>query len=122
MQSKKILFVDDEADLGYLMKRFLETEGYNVSVAHDGQEGLEKAIEENPDLILLDVMMPRMNGFQMCTQLKNHTSLQNIPVIFVTALHQCKDEFISSTMGANGYVTKPFEHQHLLSEIARTLQ
>lgn len=122
MQSKKILFVDDEADLGYLMKRFLETEGYDVSVAHDGQEGLEKAIDENPDLILLDVMMPRMNGFQMCTQLKNHTSLQNIPVIFVTALNQCKDEFISSTMGANGYVTKPFEHQHLLNEIARTLQ
>jgi len=118
---KRILIVDDEKDLVDILKTRLEIEGYEILAAYDGQEGLEKAQEEKPDLILLDVMMPKMNGYQVCRLLKYDEEFQNIPVIIITARGQEQDKMTGDEVGADEYITKPFENGVLFAKIKELL-
>ena len=118
MAKKKILIVDDEAELVDLVKIRLEAAGYDVVKAYDGQEGLEKAKSEKPDLILLDIMMPKMDGYKVCGLLKMDARFKKIPIILFSAKAQKEDELIAKEVGADFYITKPFEAAVFLSKIA----
>ncbi len=115
---KKILIVDDEADLVELLQVLLEQKGYEVFTAFDGQEGLDKVKEKRPDLVVLDVMMPKMDGYQMCRLLKFDEELRQIPVILLTARGQERDKKTGRDVGADDYMTKPFENAELLQKIS----
>lgn len=120
-QKKKILLIDDEEDLIEELKLGLEGNGCEVLTAYDGQEGLEKARREKPDLILLDILMPEVNGFQVCHDLKKDTATQSIPVIMLTAMAQEKDKSWGKECGADAYITKPCAMKPLLSKIKSLL-
>ncbi len=119
--AKKILVVDDERDLVETITFRLEAAGYEVSSAFDGQEGLEKAREIKPDLILLDVMMPKMDGYQVCRMLKFDDDYKNIPIIMLTARGQEQDKKTGGDVGADDYITKPFDSKDLLARIQKML-
>lgn len=119
---KKILIVDDEKDLVETITFRLEASGYEVIAAYDGQEGLDKARSEHPDLILLDVMMPKMDGYQVCRLLKFDEDFQKTPVIMLTARGQDQDKNTGKEVGVDGYITKPFESSVLLGEIDKLLK
>ncbi len=117
----KILMVDDEVQLVTMIQMRLEANGYEVITANDGEEGLEKAKNENPDLIMLDVMMPKMDGYKVCGLLKNDTRYSKIPIILFSARAQQDDKDVGSEVGADAYITKPFEPPVLLAKIEELL-
>jgi DNA-binding response OmpR family regulator len=118
---KRILVVDDESRVLAVIRRRLESVGYEVITAQDGAEGLDKARYLNPDLILLDVILPKMDGYEVCKQLKRDESLRHIPVLMLTGRSEEGDIHQGMITGADGYVTKPFQHEYLLSRIAEAL-
>ena len=118
---KKILLVDDEQDMVYVVKIRLEVDGFTVVTAGDGQEGLDKARQENPDLIILDLMLPKLDGYKVCRMLKFDEKYRNIPVILYTARGQETDEKLGYEVGADAYITKPFDPQKLLAKIHELL-
>ena len=119
--AKKILVVDDEPELVKALKIRLESAGYEVIPAYDGEEGIMKAREENPDLIVLDIMMPKMDGFTTLKELKKRSKNKPLPpVIVLTAKPKMQDLF--ATEGIKDYVVKPFEHQDLLDRIDKLLK
>jgi DNA-binding response OmpR family regulator len=120
-KSKKILVVDDEPDVASLLTLLLKSQGYNVIAAGDGQEALELARKQSPDLILLDIMLPRMDGYKVARMLKFDENFSHIPIIMLTAKIQEKDKETGLEMGANAYVTKPFDTEQLLKKIKDTL-
>lgn len=122
MSKKKILIVDDEKDIVETIKVRLEGNNYEVIAAYDGEEGLEKARTVNPDLIILDVMMPKVGGFRVCDDLKLDPKYKKIPIIILTAKTQEKDEEFGHEVGANAYITKPFESDELLAKIEELLK
>jgi len=95
----------------------LKSKGYDIVVAHSGEEALRKTKEERPDLILLDVMMPPPNGYQVCRTLKDDPEYKRIPIIFLTAKGTDSDKFWGMESGAEDYITKPFEADDLLAKI-----
>ena len=113
----RILLVDDEPNIVKIISRRLIAEGYEVFVAMDGMAALEKARAENPDLIILDVMLPKLNGYEVCRQLKQDTRYKKIPIIMLTALAQESDEEFVLEMGTDAYIRKPFKAQQLLQKI-----
>ena len=119
---KKILLVDDEESLVMLLTERLKFNGYDVITAADGQEGLDKAKKEKPDLILLDVMMPKMNGYQVSRLLKFDQRFKHIPIIMLTARTQAIDMKTGKETGADAYITKPFESENLIAEIKKFLK
>jgi len=122
MSMKKILVVDDEPFLVKALQIRLEHEGYEVISAYDGLEGLNKAREEKPDLIILDVMMPKKNGYQVCQELKSDDQYKYIPIIMLTAKGQKTEKEWGERTGADVYITKPFEDKELLAEIKKLLK
>lgn len=118
----KILVVDDEPDLVSTVQCHLGWCHYEVITATNGKEGLEKAVNEKPDLILLDVSMPVMNGHEMLERLRKHPDLKDIPVIMLTALCEADDIAIVSSYGISDYVTKPFDFAELMEKIANALE
>ena len=118
---KKILIVEDEEDLVKLLTLQLKNAGYDVVSAKDGQEGLEKVRAEMPDLVLLDVMMPKIDGFQVCRLLKFDNQFKHIPIIMLTARGLPKDEKTGAEVGADRYMVKPFEGKKLLKTIEELL-
>lgn len=116
-EKPRILLVDDEPSIVKMVGKRLEVEGFEVLIAVDGQEGLTKAQAEQPDLIILDLMLPTLNGYEVCTMLKQDTRYQRIPIILFTAKAQDKDEKLGMECGANAYVRKPFRAQELLERI-----
>lgn len=112
--AKKILVVDDEAELVDMVKIRLETNGYEVITACDGKEGVEKAMCQHPDLILLDLMMPVMDGFEALRCLKAEQSTSRIPVIVFTARGDTKSVLEAEDLKATDYIIKPFEPKELL--------
>ncbi len=123
MTAKRILVVDDEPDIVKVVSFRLRKEGYDVEVAVDGEQGLTMASSVHPDLILLDVTLPKMSGYEVCSRIKEDEALKQIPVIFMTAslgAGHFNDMFPKT--GAQGYVFKPFEFQRLLSEIEKFLK
>ena len=105
---KKILIVDDEADIIEILQFVLEAEGFECITAFDGEEGLKLAREIHPDLIILDVMMPKINGYKISRLLKYDNKYKDIPILMITARSQDEDKVIGEETGANEYITKPF--------------
>lgn len=120
--AKKILVVDDEKDLVETLTFRLEANNYEVIKAYDGQEGLEKAHTQKPDLIILDLMLPKMDGYKVCSFLKHDIKYKNIPIILFTARAQESDQKMGKEVGADAYVTKPFDPVVLLSKMAELLK
>ncbi|MEE8637520.1 MAG: response regulator [Candidatus Margulisiibacteriota bacterium] len=118
---QKILVVDDEPDVASLLTLMLKSQGYEVITAGDGQEALEKARSEKPDLIVLDIMLPKLDGYKVARMLKFDENFSHIPIIMVTAKIQEKDKKTGIEMGADAYVTKPFDTTALLEKIKETL-
>ncbi len=116
-----ILVVDDSPTETHIISSALEKQGHRVSVAVDGKDGVEKATQLMPDLILMDVVMPELNGFQATRQLSNQSETANIPVIMVTTKNQKTDKMWAESQGAKGYVTKPFVENDLIDEVNRLL-
>ncbi len=118
----KILVIDDETQLIEMVQMRLEAAGYEVVTASDGQEGLDKAKSIEPDLILCDVMMPKMDGYKVCGLLKNDSRYSKIPLILFTARAQQDDQDVGDEVGADAYITKPFEPPVLLAKIKELLE
>ncbi len=119
---KRILVVDDEIDLVETLRFSLELEGYEVLVAYNGEEALHLARNENPDLILLDVMLPKMDGYKVCRLLKFDARFRHIPIFMLTAKAQEKDRMIGEQTGADEYMTKPFEMEDLIKKVKEYLK
>jgi DNA-binding response OmpR family regulator len=117
MDPRMVLVADDERDMVETLKFSLETHGYRCLEAYDGQDALDKARTERPDLIILDVMMPKINGFQVSRLLKFDKKYKHIPIIMLTARTQEKDRLIGDETGADKYLTKPFEMDELISSV-----
>ena len=114
---KKVLIVDDEHLIIKIIQFKLESSGFEVISAFDGVNGLQMAIKESPDIILLDIMMPGMNGYTVLDILKKDERTKNIPVIMVTARSQEVDKEKAESLGASAYIPKPFSPQHLVETI-----
>ena len=121
MPNATILVVDDSPTDRRLMCAPLEGNGYVVLTAADGEEALQKVSRDRPDLIVLDVVMPRKNGFQVCRQLKTAAATKGIKVLLVTSKNQDSDRFWGLKQGADDYLTKPFEDEALLANVAKLL-
>ena len=116
---KKVLIVDDSPAEVRLMHGVLEREGYRLVDLHDSMRVEETIAFEQPHVILLDVVMPGKNGFQVCRELKGHDQYKTIPVILVTSRDTASDKFWGEQQGADGYVTKPFTSEELLRAVKR---
>lgn len=119
---EKILIVDDEMSTLMPLKRSLESEDYVVVEAYDGREAITKANEEMPDLIILDLMLPVMDGNEVCRHLKTDAHTENIPIIMLTAKDSVNDKVEGLDMGADDYVTKPFVLKELKARIKSVLR
>lgn len=117
MDKKMILVVEDEADMAEMLKFRLEANGYDAIFARDGEEALDKARNLKPDLIVLDLMLPKMDGYQVCSVLKSDSRYKDIPIIILTARAQKQDIKLGGDLGADAYVAKPFDPKALLSKI-----
>ena len=118
---KTIFIADDESGFVSTLKSRLEFEGFGVATAADGKEALQLINEEKPDLILLDIMMPNVNGYQVCRELKRNGDTSAIPILMLTAKSQESDKFWGHEAGADDYVTKPFDMDELLEKIRALL-
>ncbi|MCK5180546.1 MAG: response regulator [Candidatus Omnitrophica bacterium] len=121
MNKQKILIIDDEPDMVYAVQMRLEASDYQVVSALDGNEGLEKARKEKPDLIILDVMLPNLDGYKISRMLKFDEKYKNIPIIMFTARGQRDDIKLGYEVGVDAYLVKPFEWKILLEEINKLL-
>ncbi len=117
--SKKILVIDDDPDVRTILKMTLERAGYDVAVAASGTEGLERVIDYYPDLILLDIMMPAMDGWQVCHRLREATE---IPIIMLTVLGKEQDVAKGLHLGADDYILKPWSNRELLARVRAVLR
>ena len=118
----KILLVDDESAILEVFEKRLELEGYEVITAMDGEAALAKARQEKPDLIILDLMLPKMDGYKVCSFLKKDSRSAKIPIVIVTARVQDNEQKLAYECGANAYFTKPFESAALVKKIKSLLQ
>jgi len=121
MSKPRILIVEDERDLCDVLTYNLHREGFETLVAHDGQEGLRKAQMQVPDLVILDLMLPRLDGLEVCRQIRAGKQTRGIPIIMLTAKGEETDQVVGFSVGADDYVTKPFSPKVLLQRI-RALQ
>lgn len=122
MIKKRILLIEDEVDMIYVLTLQLEAINYEVLSATDGQVGLDMARKEKPDLIILDLMLPKMDGYKICRMLKFDERYKKIPIIMFTARVQDKDRKLGQEVGADAYITKPFDSQVLLDKISTLLK
>ena len=121
MAAEKILIVDDDEDVLLIVQTILDNAGYTALLARNGREGVEKAIEAKPDLILLDVMMPELSGWEVCTTLKSSPETRQIPIAMLTVKAEIRDLITGMQVGADDYITKPFTRKKLLSTVRRLL-
>lgn len=109
----KILVVDDDKTVRFMVAHTLAKNGHQVVEAEDGEQGLQKVVAEKPDLVLLDVMMPGMNGLEVCSQLKNNATTKSIPVFMLTGKTQVQDIEEALAAGADNYISKPIDPNRL---------
>jgi DNA-binding response OmpR family regulator len=119
---KKILVADDEPNIVISLEYLLKREGYTVLIARDGQEALEAITREKPDLVLLDVMMPKKTGFEVCQALRASDDLQAIKILMLTAKGRDTDVAKGLALGADAYITKPFSTRELVLKVAELLR
>ena len=117
MARPRILIIEDERGLTDVLTYNLQREGYDVLVSHDGQEGLRKAQMQLPDLILLDLMLPKMDGLDVCRELRSGERTRNVPILMLTARAEETDQIVGFTLGADDYVTKPFNVKVLMQRV-----
>lgn len=115
----KILVADDEQNIVKLLRMYLRNEGYDVVAAADGRQALERFNQESPDLVLLDLMMPALNGFDVCTEIRKRS---DVPVIMLTARSDDIDKIVGLEMGADDYVTKPFNPREVVARVKAALR
>ena len=121
MSQKTILVVEDSPTELLAVTNVLEDRGYRFTVATDGEEALQKANEQKPDLVLLDILLPKKNGFQVCRTLKNSPETSRIKIIVLSAKNQESDRYWGLKQGADLYLTKPFRKEELLKAISQML-
>ncbi len=121
MAKKRVLIVDDETDVLDAVKFSLELEGIECLVANDGIHGLEEARRHQPDLILLDVMLPKLDGYEITRRLRSDPACEHIPIIMLSARAQAQDISVGEKSGADGYVTKPFDIDDLVARVKECL-
>ena len=121
MNPKKILVVDDEVDLVKTIQFALEAEGYQVLVSYNGEDALNQSRKEKPDLILLDLMLPKLDGYKVCRLLKFDEQYKHIPIMMLTAKTQQKDRLLGMETGADEYITKPFDMEALIEKVKKYL-
>jgi len=119
--AKKVLIIDDSTVTCSILSERIKSGGYDVVVANDGEQGLAAMQKEFPDLVILDVRMPGMDGFEVCRLAKNDLVIKGIPIVFVTTAGQQKDMDKGMALGASGYITKPYDGRILLDEIKRII-
>lgn len=119
-QGKTVLIVEDEKNIVDILGFNLQREGYTTLEAYDGEDGLKKAQEEKPDLILLDVMLPKMNGFDVCRALRE--SHNHVPVVILTAREEETDKVLGLEIGADDYITKPFSMRELVARVRANIR
>ncbi len=117
--SQKVLVVEDDINIAELLRLYLEKDGFEVKIAHDGGEGLKLAESEQPDLVLLDIMLPVLDGWQVCRRLRKTTKT---PIIMLTAKGETEDKVSGLEMGADDYIVKPFEVKELLARVHAVLR
>ncbi|MEF9933711.1 MAG: response regulator transcription factor [Clostridium sp.] len=122
MANEKILIVDDEMHIIELLKYNLESNGYKVITAQNGKEAIKIATEKVPDLILLDIMLPEMDGFDVCKHINRSKDTEHIPVIMLTAKGEELDKILGLEIGADDYITKPFSVRELIARIKAVLR
>ena len=118
MTNAKILVADDDRNICELLRMYLEKEGFSAVLAFDGEDALAKFDEENPDLILLDVMMPRLDGWQVCRELRKKSEC---PIIMITAKGETFDKILGLELGADDYISKPFDTLVVKQRVANTI-
>jgi len=119
---EKILIVEDEKDIVKMLDYNLKKEGFRTISAHDGEYGLDLAGRERPDLVILDLMLPGMDGLEVCKALKKENKTASIPIIMLTAKSQESDKVVGLELGADDYVTKPFSPRELIARIKAVLR
>ena len=119
--SQKILVADDEPNIVISLEYLLKREGYTVLIARDGQEALETIAREQPDLVLLDVMMPKKTGFEVCQSVRANDKLQATKILMLTARGRDTDVTKGLALGADAYITKPFSTRELVQKVAQML-
>lgn len=120
-KKKKVLVVEDQPDLAESIKIRLSLENWDILIAKDGPEGVKRTRESMPDLILLDVMLPKLDGFEVCRILKTDPNTKNIPIVMLTALQSVGDVDRAFEVGANDYVSKPFTNERLLAKLKKLI-
>ena len=121
-RSKTILLVDHDNAILKFVTLILENEGYRVFTARDGEEALQKVRQSPPDLVLLEIVLPRKNGYQVCRALREDKTLRGIPIVFLSAKSQPSDRFWAQRVGGAGFVAKPFDPAELVREIRARLR
>lgn len=119
MDAKKILIIEDEKSISDIIKFNLQKEGFEIETAYDGQDGLDKALSIEPCLILLDVMLPLMDGFAVCKKVREKS---NVPIIMLTAKEEEVDKVLGLELGADDYITKPFSMRELIARIKANIR
>ncbi len=114
---KRILVIEDEKDIQDLLQLYLKRDGYDVHIAKDGESGLRKAIQEPYDLVLLDLMLPQMDGLEICRNLRSRPQTSDIPIIMLTAKAEESDRIVGLEIGADDYITKPFSPREVLARV-----
>jgi len=122
MSKEKILIIEDEKDIIKMLDYNLKKEGFKALSANNGEDGLDMARKENPDLVLLDLMLPGMDGLDVCKAIKNDAKTAHIPIIILTAKAQEADKIVGLELGADDYVTKPFSPRELIARIKAVLR
>lgn len=121
MSRKRLLIVEDEKDMMEMLTFRLEAAGFEVIQAYDGQEGLDRAYKENPDLILLDLMLPKIDGYKVCEALKSNEKYKKIPIAIISARAAVKEKELGLECGAEAYIIKPFDPEALMDTIKKLL-
>lgn len=118
--AKRILIVDDEKNIVDILSFILKKEGFDIITAYDGKEGLEAALTKSPDLVLLDVMLPYMDGFEVCGEIRKQDKL--LPIIMLTAREEESDKVMGLELGADDYIVKPFKNRELIARVKTNIR
>ena len=114
---KKILIVEDEADIANLIKLYLEKEGYHTTLAESGMQALKSLSSDRPDMVILDLMLPEMDGLELCKKIRNKSETALLPIIMLTAKTEESDTIVGLELGADDYITKPFSPKALVARM-----
>lgn len=119
MEPTKILVVDDDENICELLRLYLEKEGYNAICAYDGLDAISKFSKENPSLILLDIMLPKLDGWQVCREIRRNSQ---VPIIMITAKNETFDKILGLELGADDYISKPFDAKEVMARVKAVLR